>query len=212
MAVTRSKDPLVWIDCEVCPPRQSTDTRLTDSFQMTGLNPEADSIMSLCCFITDSQLRLLDTKGWDATIHHPKARLDSMSEWCTRVHGASGLTAACISSTTTHHLAAEGLVAYVKRYIPEPRVGLLAGNSIHQDKAFLSKEPYDKVLQHLHYRILDVSSLKEAVRRWAPSEVLEGAPKKKTLHDAREDILESIEEAKYYKETIFGAVKEEARK
>jgi oligoribonuclease len=176
---------------------------------MTGLDPDTDSIMSISCFVTDSQLRLLDSKGWDATIYHPKARLDRMDEWCTRVHGASGLTAACMTSTTSPQQASDGLLAYVKTHVPETRVGLLAGNSVHQDKAFLSKAPYDKLLQHLHYRILDVSSLKEAVRRWAPQAVLEAAPKKKMLHDAREDILESIEEARYYKEALFRGDEEE---
>ena len=74
---------------------------------------------------------------------------------------------------------------------------------MHADKAFLRKEPYKKVTDHLHYRILDVSTLKEAAKRWSPLEVLVGLPKKKLLHTARDDILESIAEAKYYKEAIF---------
>ena len=186
MARTRSNDPLVFIDCE-----------------MTGLDPEKETIMSIACFITDSQLELQDEQGWESIIHHDKATLDRMDEWCTKTHGESGLTAACIASTTTKEQAAEGLLEYVKKYVPDGRRGLLAGNSVHCDKAFLSKPPYNRITDYLSYRILDVSSLKEAVRRWAPEEVLLGVPSKKLLHQAREDILESIEEAKYYRENCF---------
>jgi len=130
--------------------------------------------------------------------------MDRMDEWCTRVHGSSGLTSAVVASGVTPGQAAEGLLAYIRRHIPEPKVALLAGNSVHADKGFLRKEPYSKVMDHLHYRILDVSSLKEAALRWAPH-TLAGVSPKKGLHKAREDILESIEEARYYKEAIFQA-------
>ena len=186
MARTRSTYPLVWVDCE-----------------MTGLDPERETIMSIACFITDAQLKLQDEQGWETIIHHDKSTLDKMDEWCTKTHGASGLTAACIASTTTNDRAAEGLLEYIKKYVPEGRRGLLAGNSVHCDRNFLSKPPYNRITDYLSYRILDVSSLKEAARRWAPEEVLQGVPSKKLLHQAREDILESIEEAKYYREKIF---------
>ena len=186
MARMRSSDPLVWIDCE-----------------MTGLDPEKETIMSIACFITDAQLKIQDDQGWESIIHHDKTTLNRMDEWCTNTHGTSGLTAACIASTTTNEEAADGLLEYVKKYVPEKRRGLLAGNSIHCDKAFLSKPPYNRVTEYLSYRILDVSSLKEAAKRWAPDEVLLGVPSKKLLHQAREDILESIEEARYYREKCF---------
>lgn len=186
LARMRSNDPLVFIDCE-----------------MTGLDPEKETIMSIACFITDAQLKLQDEQGWESIIHHDKSTLDRMDEWCTRTHGASGLTAACIESTTTKEQAAEGLLEYVKKHVPERRRGLLAGNSIHCDRAFLSQPPYSRITDYLSYRILDVSSLKEAAKRWAPDEVLLGVPSKKLLHQAREDILESIEEAKYYREKLF---------
>ena len=186
MARMRSTNPLVWIDCE-----------------MTGLDPDKETIMSIACFITDAQLKLQDEQGWEAIIHHDKSTLDRMGEWCTQTHGVSGLTASCIASTTTSEQAAEGLLQYIKKYVPEGRRGLLAGNSVHCDKAFLSKPPYNSVTDYLSYRILDVSSLKEAVRRWAPEDVLLAVPSKKLLHQAREDILESIEEAKYYREKCF---------
>lgn len=186
MARMRSNDPLIFIDCE-----------------MTGLDPEKETIMSIACFITDAQLKLQDEQGWEAIVHHDKSTLDRMGEWCTKTHGASGLTAACVASTTTKEQAAEGLLEYVKNYVPEGRRGLLAGNSVHCDKAFLSKPPYNRITDYLSYRILDVSSLKEAARRWAPEAVLLDVPSKKLLHQAREDILESIEEAKYYREKCF---------
>ena len=171
--------------------------------QMTGLNPETEQIMSISCFVTDAQLKLLDDHGWDAIIHHDKPILDRMDEWCTKTHAASGLTAACISSTTIPEEAADGLLEYIKKYSPEPRRGLLAGNSVHCDKAFLSKAPYNRVTDYLSYRILDVSSIKEATKRWASDEVLGNVPEKKLLHQAREDVLESIEEARYYRDKCF---------
>ena len=170
---------------------------------MTGLDPDHDTIMSISCFITDAQLNILDDQGWDAIIHHDKAILDTMGEWCTNTHRDSGLTAASIGSKTTPEQAAHSLLDYIRKFISEQGQGLLAGNSVHCDKAFLVKPPYAKVIEYLHYRILDVSSLKEAARRWAPDEDLLKVPPKKTLHQAREDILESIEEARYYRDTFF---------
>ena len=159
--------------------------------------------MSICCFVTDSQLNLKDERGWEATLHHDKARLDKMDEWCINQHGKSGLTAACISSTTTHGEAASGLLHYIKQHVKEPKTGLLAGNSVHCDKAFLNLGPYKDVMDYLSYRIMDVSTMKEAAKRWAADDVLLGMPQKKGLHQAREDILESIEEAKYYRDRCF---------
>ena len=170
---------------------------------MTGLNTDTDTIMSLACFVTDDQLNILDDTGFEAVIHHSKEQLDRMGEWCTSHHGASGLTQACLDSSTTAEEAAQGLLKYIQKYVSKPRTALLAGNSVHADRAFLVQAPYTKVIDHLHYRILDVSSIKEAARRWAPQDVLQKAPKKKMLHEAREDILESIREARFYRETFF---------
>ncbi|KAL8660004.1 MAG: hypothetical protein Q9202_006858 [Teloschistes flavicans] len=181
-----SKAPLVWIDCE-----------------MTGLNPDTEEIMSLCCFITDAQLNLLDTVGYEAIVHLDKSRLDTMDEWCKRTHGASGLTEASIASTTTAEGAAQGLLEYIEKYVPRSRTGLLAGNTVHADKAFLRKAPFSAVMNYLHYRILDVSTINEAAIRWAPPEALDEAPLKQGLHQAREDILESIAEARYYRDIFF---------
>ena len=170
---------------------------------MTGLNTETDAILSIACFITDAQLSLLDPQGWEATIHHDASVLARMDEWCTNTHRQSGLTAASIASTTTAQHAADGLLAYVQQYVPQPGSGLLAGNSVHVDKEFLRRGPCRKVLEHLTYRIFDVSAIKEAARRWAPPAVLMQAPRKRALHQAKEDILESIEEARFYRDTFF---------
>lgn len=170
---------------------------------MTGLNTASDTIMSLAAFVTDADLNILDEEGYEAVIHHDQEQLDRMGDWCTKHHGQSGLTKACLESSTTAEEAAEGLLAYIKKYVPERRIGLLSGNSVHADQKFLVKPPYNVVTDHLHYRIMDVSTIKEAARRWAPKDVLKKIPRKQMLHEARADILESIEEARFYRETFF---------
>ncbi|KAI8230203.1 Oligoribonuclease [Colletotrichum sp. SAR 10_86] len=182
-----SDGPLVWIDCE-----------------MTGLDPDKEEIIEIFCIITTGNLEIVDPEGWGCVVHQSEERMAQMDDWCTKTHGNSGLTAAVIKSTTTPEQAADELLAYVKRHVPEKRTALLAGNSVHADRSFLVKEPYRKVMDHLHYRILDVSSIKEAAKRWAPTQVLDNVPVKQGLHQAKEDILESIAEAKYYREAIFG--------
>lgn len=171
---------------------------------MTGLSPDTDVIIEIFCLVTDDQLEFLDEDGWGTVVHQPKERMDLMDEWCTRTHGESGLTAAVINSIVTPEEAASGLLDYIKRHVPEKETALLAGNSVHADQAFLRKEPYKKALDYLHYRIFDVSSIKEAARRWCP-DVASGVPRKKGLHKAKQDIIESIEEARYYRSTIFKA-------
>lgn len=170
---------------------------------MTGLDTANDTIMSLAAFVTDADLNLLDEKGYEAVIHHEKERLDQMGEWCTKHHGQSGLTQACLDSSTTAEQAAEGLLEYIKKFVPERRTALLSGNSVHADQKFLVQLPYKIVTDHLHYRIMDVSTIKEAARRWAPKETLKKIPRKQMLHEARADILESIEEARFYRNVFF---------
>ncbi|KAI9752089.1 MAG: hypothetical protein M1815_000713 [Lichina confinis] len=170
---------------------------------MTGLDPSVDSIIQLACFVTDHELNILDPSGWTAVVRHSKETLDKMSDWCVRTHSSTGLIEAALQSTTTPEQAAASLLEYIKIYVPSPRIALLAGNSIHADRTFLSREPFVKVLEHLHYRIFDVSTLKEAARRWASDSILQDAPKKTEVHEAQRDILESIEEARYYKEKFF---------
>lgn len=171
---------------------------------MTGLNPDTEEILEIYCLITTGNLELLDEEGFHAIIHWPKDRMDQMDDWCTNTHAGSGLTEAVIQSTTTPQQAADGLYAYIIKHVPEVRRAILAGNSIHADRMFLRQAPYDKALDHMHYRLLDVTSIKEAARRWAAPRIVKKAPSKKGRHKARDDILESIEEAKYYREAIFG--------
>jgi oligoribonuclease len=170
---------------------------------MTGLDLENDVIIEIACFITDYHLNLLHHEGYQAVVHQSKETMDKMEEWCTKTHGESGLTAKVLSSTTSSEKAAQDLLSYIKEYVPQARKALLAGNSVHADQAFLRKAPYDKVLEHLHYRILDVSAIKEAAKRWAPIDLLQKTPKKHGLHEAKADILESIAEAKFYQNTFF---------
>ncbi|KAH7023164.1 ribonuclease H-like domain-containing protein [Ilyonectria destructans] len=181
-----SDGPLVWIDCE-----------------MTGLNPDTEEIIEIYCIITTGNLEVLDEEGFHAIIHFPQSRLDQMDEWCTKTHANSGLTAAVLASTTTPAQAADALYEYITRFIPERKRGLLAGNSIHADRAFLRREPYTRVTKHLHHRLLDVSAIKEAALRWCAKRIINKVPSKKGSHKARDDILESIEEARYYREAIF---------
>lgn len=186
MSLTQSTDPLVWIDCE-----------------MTGLDPEEDSILSISCYITDHKLEVVEPHGYHAIISTPASILTNMSEWCIQTHTATGLVDACQSaSAISPSQAATELLEYTKRHVPEPRVALLAGNSVHADKRFLMRQPWTPVLEWLHYRILDVSAIKEAVRRWGSQDVLDGVPKKKLTHTADEDIRESLEEARYYMQLI----------
>lgn len=193
------------------------------STQMTGLDVDNDDIIEIFCVITNGSLDVMDESGWGAVIHQSRERMDSMvlykslktphssrtdsettkDEWCTRTHGDTGLTAAVLDSTTTPEQASVELLEYIKKYVPEPKRALLAGNSVHADKAFLRKQPYTKVHDHLGYRILDVSTLKEAAKRWSSLDVLVGVPRKQLFHKAKEDIYESIAEARYYKEAIF---------
>jgi oligoribonuclease len=178
------------------------------SLQMTGLDAETDSILSIACFITDAQLNFLDDDdtGFEAVVYHSAAQLDAMNEWCIRTHTASGLVEQCKASRTTADDAVADLLSYIRKLVPVKGVALLAGNSVHADKMFLLKPPWNQVLEYLHYRILDVSAVKEAARRWCSDDVLQGVPRKAGKHEAKADILESIEEARYYR-GMFGQMR-----
>ena len=175
--------PLIWIDLE-----------------MTGLDQQNDSIMEIACVITDGNLHLL-SEPFEIIIHQSKEKLDDMNEWCLKTHGESGLTQRCIDSKITIKEAQESLLEFIKKTVPVKGEGVLAGNSVHVDRIFLLKECPD-VIDHLHYRIIDVSTIKELARRWSPN-VFSNAPKKKLAHRAVDDINESIQELKYYKEVFF---------
>jgi oligoribonuclease len=170
---------------------------------MTGLDVVNDEIIQIACFVTDYDLNLLDEEGLELVVSQTKERMDQMDEWCTKTHAKTGLTERVLLSNITPEYAANALISYVQELIPEPGKAILAGNSVHYDKEFLRRQPYGKFLDHLHHRILDVSSIKEAARRWSDLNLLKQIPRKKGTHEARQDILESIEEARFYRDTIF---------
>jgi len=177
--------PLVWIDCE-----------------MTGLNPKHDKLLEIAVIITNGNLDVVDD-GIEFVIKRDKSTLDNMDKWCVEQHGKSGLTQACLESPHSKDDVSSVVLEYIKRWIPEKRTGVLAGNSVHADRSFLVEE-MPEVVDWLHYRIVDVSSIKELCRRWypgteAPSRIFSGK------HRALEDIKSSIRELAWYRENIFRA-------
>ncbi|KAI8064811.1 ribonuclease H-like domain-containing protein [Gilbertella persicaria] len=175
------KNPLVWIDCE-----------------MTGLDITKDHLIEIAVLITDGELNIV-AEGPELIIHQPKEVMDNMNEWCIEHHGKSGLTQQVIESKLSIEEAEEKVHSFLKQHLPKG-VAPLAGNSVHADKQFLLKE-MPKVVDHLHYRIVDVSTIKELTKRWYP-ETASGVVKK-AGHRALDDIIESIEELKYYREHVF---------
>ncbi|KAJ3407475.1 hypothetical protein CcCBS67573_g00585 [Chytriomyces confervae] len=175
--------PLVWIDLE-----------------MSGLDLSKDRILEIAVIITDGDLNFV-AESEDIIIQTEKSLLDSMDDWCTKHHGESGLTQSALESQISMHQAEQQILSFIKRHIPNQRVGLLAGNSVHMDKEFLRKD-MPALLNHLHYRLVDVSTVKELLARWNP-ELLDKAPRKKMTHRALDDIRESIEELRYYKSCAF---------
>ena len=176
-------DLLVWIDCE-----------------MTGLDLGRDALIEVAALVTDPDLNVLGD-GVDVVIHADDELLDGMVEIVREMHGRSGLTEAVRASAVTVAEAEEMILAYVKQHVPEPRTAPLCGNSIATDRGFLSRD-MPSLDAHLHYRMIDVSSIKELCRRWYPR-VYFGQPPKGLAHRALADIRESIRELEYYRRTVF---------
>ncbi len=178
-----AQDPnnLIWIDIE-----------------MSGLNPETDRILEIAILITNSQLELV-AEGPVVVVHQPPAVLDAMDDWNKGTHGKSGLTDRVKASTLSEADAESQLLAFVSQHVPKS-ASPICGNSVHQDRRFLVK--YMPGLEaYFLYRNLDVSTLKELVRRWKP-EVLAGLVKH-GKHEALADIHESINELRYYREHVL---------
>ncbi|KAJ3547166.1 hypothetical protein NM688_g5431 [Phlebia brevispora] len=202
--------PLVWIDCE-----------------MTGLNPKTDKILEIAVLITNGDLELVDP-GIQYIIRTEKDVLDHISQNGRVVHKSarksacyieltqkptsdqgrrlqSGLTEACLESPYSKEYVANEVLKYIQRWVPTQRIGVLAGNSVHADRAFLVEE-MPEVVEWLHYRIVDVSSIKELCRRWFPNRL---PPKSiftnngETAHRALDDIRGSIRELQWYRSNIF---------
>jgi len=175
-----SKQNLVWMDLE-----------------MTGLDPEQETIIEIATVITDGELEIV-AEGPSIVIHQPDHILDAMDEWNTTHHGDSGLTAKVKISTISMHHAEMQTLDFIRQYVPA-QTSPLCGNSIHQDRRFLV--PYMPELEaYLHYRNIDVSTIKELAQRWYPNDK---APIKKAEHLALADIRESINELRWYREKLF---------
>jgi oligoribonuclease len=176
-------DLLVWIDCE-----------------MTGLDLGKDKLIEVAALVTDPELRVLGD-GVDLVIHADDAALDAMPEIVREMHAKSGLTDEVRRSTITMAEAEAAILAYVKEFGAGPRTAPLCGNSIATDRGFLARD-MPTLDSYLHYRMIDVSSIKELCRRWYPR-VYFGQPTKGLAHRALADIRESIRELEYYRRTIF---------
>lgn len=192
----RATERLVWVDCE-----------------MTGLDLRKDALIEIAALVTDSELRILDD-GIDVVIAAPEELLDGMLPVVQAMHAASGLTDLVRSSPITVPDAEQLVLAHLRKHIPDARTVPLCGNSIATDRAFLARD-MPELDAFLHYRMVDVSSLKELARRWYPR-VYFSQPQKGLAHRALADIHESIRELRYYRRTLFipppGPSSEEAQK
>jgi oligoribonuclease len=173
---------LVWVDLE-----------------MTGLDPDACVIVEVAVLVTGPDLEIR-AEGPDIVIHQPESALSAMAPVVAEMHARSGLTAAVRASTVTLAQAEAQVLSFLTQHTP-PRTAPLCGNSVWKDKQFLEKY-MPRVMNHLHYRIVDVSSIKELARRWYPDQ-LRGAPPKNETHRALDDIKESIEELRFYRRSVF---------
>ena len=175
-------DRLVWIDCE-----------------MTGLDLERDALIEIACLVTDGKLDVLG-EGLDLVIKPPPEALDQMEDVVREMHTTSGLLTELAAGITLAEVQ-DQVLAYVREYISEPRRVPLAGNSIATDRVFIARD-MPELDAFLHYRMVDVSSIKELARRWYPRTYF-ASPPKRGGHRALADITESIQELRYYRETVF---------
>ncbi len=175
-------DRMVWIDCE-----------------MTGLELGRDALVEVAVLVTDSDLTVLG-EGIDVVIKPPAEALAGMPDVVREMHTSSGLLDELDAGTTLLDAQAQ-VLAYVKEHVPTARKAPLAGNSVYVDRGFLNRD-MPALDEYLHYRLIDVSSIKELVRRWFPR-IYFNSPSKHGGHRALADIRESIEELKFYREAVF---------
>lgn len=176
---------------------------------MTGLDPRKERLLEVACVITDGDLRPVD-KGVSYVIVTPPAVLAQMDAWCTSTHKETGLTDACLApDAPSHDDVRTALLAYVLDRVPGKGDACLAGNTVHADKSFLVNE-MPELVAHLHYRIVDVSTIKELVRRWYGAERVWAPPRDAVRHRALDDIRGSIAgtprthaELAFYRKTVF---------
>jgi oligoribonuclease len=176
-------DRLVWIDCE-----------------MTGLDLGSDLLIEVAALVTDAELNVLGD-GVDVVIGATEDDLARMPDVVRDMHASSGLTQEVIASTVTMKEAEQQVLAYIKQWVPEPKKAPLCGNSIATDRGFLTRDMAE-LDEWLHYRMVDVSSVKELARRWYPRAYF-ASPKKGGGHRALADIRESVLELKYYRQAVF---------
>jgi oligoribonuclease len=174
---------LVWIDLE-----------------MTGLDPDRDTIVEIATLVTDDELEIV-AEGPDLVVHQPPEALAVMDDFVRQMHTKSGLLPLIEQSTVSLAEAGEQTLAFIKAHVPTARTVPLCGNSIGTDRRFLAKH-LPAIEDHLHYRSVDVSTVKELARRWYP-QVLKARPEKDGRHRALDDIRESVAELRYYRDTVF---------
>ncbi|WP_028047154.1 oligoribonuclease [Cellulomonas sp. URHE0023] len=179
-----SADRIVWIDCE-----------------MTGLDLGADALVEVAAVVTDSELNVLG-EGVDVIISPPREALEQMNDFVRAMHTTSGLLDELAGGTTIAD-AQERVLDYIRQWVPESGKAPLAGNSVGTDKTFLDRD-MTELVGYLHYRVIDVSSIKELARRWYPR-VYFASPRKNGGHRALADILESIDELRYYRAALLPA-------
>lgn len=167
--------------------------------EMTGLDPDRDRILEIAVLVTDGDLNVT-AEGPNLVVHQADEVLSAMDEWNTSHHGQSGLTTRVRESTIDEAQVQAALLEFLGQHTEKGKAPL-AGNSIHQDRRFLARY-LPEVEAWLHYRNVDVSTVKELARRWYPTQY-SGRPNKKGTHRAMDDILESIAELKYYREAVF---------
>jgi oligoribonuclease len=174
---------LVWMDLE-----------------MTGLDPAKDVIVEIATIVTDDELVIV-AEGPDLVVHQPPEALEAMEPIVVEMHTASRLLEAIATSTVTLEEAGKATLAFIQEHVPEPRTVPLCGNSIGTDRRFLAIY-LPEIEEHLHYRSVDVSTIKELTRRWYPG-ALDAVPRKATAHRALDDIRESIDELRWYRANVF---------
>jgi oligoribonuclease len=179
----RNGGPLVWIDCE-----------------MTGLDPERHVLVEIAVVVTDAELNRLDD-GLDIVISATPSQLVAMDAFVRDMHTSSGLLDEIRHAATTVEQAEDLVMEYLEKYVPEPGKAPLCGNTIATDRTFIAKY-MPRLDAHLHYRMIDVSSIKELSRRWYPRAYY-NAPAKNGGHRALADITESIDELRYYRATVM---------
>lgn len=179
--MTVSTDNLIWIDLE-----------------MTGLNPEKERIIEMATIVTDSQLNIV-AEGPVLAIHQPETLLNAMDNWNTKQHNSSGLVARVKASQVSETDAERATLEFLKQYVPAGK-SPMCGNTVYQDRRFLNRY-MPELEKYFHYRLIDVSTLKELALRWVP--YIYSGVQKESKHLALDDIRESIEELKYYRANLF---------